>query len=560
MAITSTGSARRAYTEEQWNEMKPHFIKLYKDDKNTLKYTMDQLRQVYGFKATEKMYKTHIKRWGLEKYNKDDELLYLIRLDREQGSVKDRAYTINGRPTTVEDAKRHFRRKKVKSLEDLIAKLPAQMPDTIEIDYEDNEEQSFDFSIPLQDQQEAVPRLILHTGYPSSNDAEVMDFDRVTLSPDDIDMSVYSPFSIFHGTNSPGLSYQDIDMDIDDIDPEEQRHYGDNYGAVAIFRQRKPSLIKTPGLEFATHSFLRNMSDFGDMIVNSILSEPIKYPQARRFNQLWDLFCTTSTHMRQKRTRQALLVHDEARLTFSRMLTVRDPWLLLSLCLVLNDNLSNENKMNADSFLNDMSKWTNKLSADHPIVRLVRDLQNTTERTSIWASYLLEATVRMISERLNEAVGIHHDLSLELSRLHARTLTTVGMHSSAETLLSQDLAMVEDKFGSRSLQNFLRLSALARAHYVAKDYDKALNLYQKIISESTGWADESSLADIKYGAMYFIAKSHAAKGDYMQATDGAQRALRFALEKQGPEHYWTSNARELIAELQIQGQRFSELE
>lgn len=558
MAIPSTGNARRAYTEEQWNEMKPHFIKLYKDDKNTLKYTMDQLRQLHGFKATEKMYKTHIKRWGLEKYNKDDELLYLIRLDREHGSIPNRSYTINGRPTTVEDAKRHFRRKKVKSLEDLIAKLPAQMPDTIEIAYEDDEEQPFDFSIPLPDQQEPVPRLILHTGYPASNDAEVMDFDRVTLSPDDINMSAYSPFSAFQSIiNSPNLSYQD--MDIDDIDPEEQKYYGDSYGAVAIVRQRKPSLIKTPGLEFATHSFLRNMSIFSDMIVNSIRSEPIKYSQAGRFNQLWDLFCTTSTHVRQNRTRQARLVHDEARVTFSRMLTVQDPWLLLSLCLVLNDNLANENKINADSFLNDMSKWTNKSSADHPIVRLVRDLQNTTERTSVqWASYLLEATVRMISERLNEEVGVDHDLSLELSRLHARTLTTVGMHSSAETLLSQDLAMVEDKFGSRSLQNFLRLSALARAHYVAKDYDKALNLYQKIISESTGWADESSLADIKYGAMYFIAKSHAAKGDYIQAAEGAQSALRFALEKQGPEHYWASNARELIAELHI-GQRFSEL-
>lgn len=558
MAIPSTGNARRAYSEEQWNEIKPHFIKLYRDDKNTLKYTMDRLRELYEFKATEKMYKTHIKRWGLEKYNKDEELLHLIRLDREQGSAKNRSYTINGRPTTVEDAKRHFRRKKVKSLDDLIAKLPGQVPDTIEIVYEDeedDEDETFDFSIPPQDQQMPVPHLILNTGYLSESDTvSSMDFDRVTLSPDDVDMSMSSPFSAFHGINSPFIPYP-AGMDVDE---DEQNYHGQNYGAVAIYRQRKPSLIKTPGLEFATHSFLRNMSEFSDMMVSSILSEPVEYHQVRRFNKLWDLFCTTSTHERQNRVIQAQRVHDEARLTFGRMLSVRDPWLLLSLCLVLNDNLSSENRMNAQSVLNDMSKWTNKFSADHPIVRLVRDLQNTTERNSVWASYLLEATVRMISERLNEAVGVHHDLSLELSRLHARTLTTVGMHSSAETLLSQDLAIVEKTFGSRSLQNFLRLSALARAHYVAKDYDKALNLYESIITESTGWKDESSLSDIKYGAMYFIAKCHAAKKNHVEADIAAHKALRFALEKQGPEHYWTSNARELIHELNI-GQRFSEL-
>ena len=50
MAIASTGNARRAYTEEQWNEIKPHFIKLYRDEKNTLKHTMDRLREKYDFK------------------------------------------------------------------------------------------------------------------------------------------------------------------------------------------------------------------------------------------------------------------------------------------------------------------------------------------------------------------------------------------------------------------------------------------------------------------------------------------------------------------------------
>lgn len=539
--------------------MKPHFTKLYRDEKHTLKYTMDRLRELYGFKATEKMYKTHIKKWGLEKYNKDEELLHLIRLDRDSPPAKNRSYTINGRPTTVEDAKRHFRRKKVKSLDDLIARLPSQIPDTITVIYEDDEDgqQPFpdfntpefdapDFMAPVHDQEMTAPHLILDTDYHNPYDTEVMDMnmdDRMTLSPDEFPIDPTARFPYFNG-----------------IEPADNEMEQENAGALALFRPRKPSLITTPGLQFATESFLHNISDFSNMIVDSILAEPVEYHQVRRFNKLWDLFCTTSVHIRENRTMQALRSHDEARVTFSRMLQVRDPWLLLSLCLVLNDNLSNENRVSARPFLNDMSKWTNKFAADHPIVRLVRDLQNTSDRTSDRASYLLEATVRMISERLNETVGRTHDLSLELSRLHARTLTTVGMHSIAETLLSQDLAMVERVFGARSLQNFLRLSALARARYVAEDYSDALRLYQNILTESEGWVDESSLADIKYGAMYFIAKSHAKLGNYEAANHAALGMLRFAMQQQGPEHYWTSNARELINELSLGGDRIMEMD
>lgn len=551
MSVASTGNARRAYTEEQWNEVKPLFVKLYRDDKNTLKYTMDQLRQVHGFKATEKMYKTHIKRWGLEKYNKDDELLHLIRLDREQGPAKNRSYTINGRPTTVEDAKKHFRRKKVKSLDDLIANLSSQLPDTIDIVYEDDEEEveevqqydDFSTALPIQNYQGmAMPQLVLNTGYTPIGEADVMDVnmdDRVTLSPDDFDVDMNFGFPAFQGIET-------TDQD------QQQNYFPGNAGTVAVYRQHKPSLVAIPYLDFTTSSFLHNMSDFSNMIVDAILAEPVEYRQLRqlrRFNKLWDLFCTTSTHRRQDRMQLAWKAHDESRVTFLRMLQVRDPWLLLSLCLVLNDNLSRENNMDATTFLNDMSMWTNKLSSDHPIIRLVRDLQETSHRDSNWASYLLEATVRMISEQLNKTVGVHHDLALEVSRLHARTMNTIGMHGSAETLLAHDLATVEREFGSRSLQNFSRLSSLARTHYVAKHYDKALALYQKIDMESNELADESSLTDIKYGAMYFIAKIHAAMFNHEQAMVAAQRALRFALEKQGPEHYWATGSRDLINQL-----------
>jgi len=88
---------------------------------------------------------------------------------------------------------------------------------------------------------------------------------------------------------------------------------------------------------------------------------------------------------------------------------------------------------------------------------------------------------------------------------------------------------------------------------MAKDFMGSLRLYQQILAAPL--LQKDFLADIKYGAMYFVAKSNAQLGRYEIAINEARAALQFSREKQGPDHYWANNAREMIKEFEMSNSR-----
>lgn len=502
MAILNGASARRAYPEDTWETVKPRIIHYYIDQGCTLERTMELLRRE-GFNATEKMYKTRIKRWGLKKYIKDEDASKIIE-DDMQAQIQDggmhRSHTIGGRSVTAEDARRHLKRKKMKTWTDgYQPQTDSLTPTTV---YNDTEL----ITSPTEEQ-------------PYSN----------SLFPDGQWMK--------NEDITPASTSEDTEME--DVEELVLAPTGDF--------QVSPDLLLTPGLQFATQSFLFGMRDFCDMTLHSMPYEHMETLAYRRFNKLWDLFCTKATHQQQNRQMQALIVTRQAQSTFTDMLAKGDPWLLISLCLLLNDNMSNPARAaSSNSFLKDMAKWADSALYGHPIAQLIQFLSQTNDRGLL----LLEATVRMLTERLRQSIGPHHGVSLELARLHSRIMTEIGMHHSAEKLLSHDLAEIEERFGSSSLQNLLRLSSLARCQFVAKDYHGSLALYNVILNDPL--VNETWLADIKYGAMYFIAKSNAELRNFDTAFAQTREALQFSIETKGQDHYWAIHAKELMAELEAQ--------
>lgn len=503
MAIPNGAGARRAYPEEAWETIKPRIIHYYIDQGCTLERTMELLRRD-GFNATEKMYKTRIKRWGLKKYIKDEDASQILQAEA-QSQAQDggihRAHTIGGKSVTAEDARRHMKRKKMKTWTGDFqpqpdSLTPTQLYDNADLITSPTEEQPPYHNGLFPDQRWMVKDDT--TPETASDDTEMEDAEELVLAPK---------------------------------------------GDILV----SPDLLLTPGLQFATQSFLFGMRDFCDMTLSSMPYEQMETLAYRRFNKLWDLFCTKATHLQQNRQMQALIVTRQAQSTFADMLAKGDPWLLISLCLLLNDNMSNPSRAaSSNSFLKDMAKWANNTFYGHPIAQLIQFLSQTNDRGLL----LLEATVRMLTERLRQSIGPHHGVSLELARLHSRIMTEIGMHHSAEKLLSHDLAEIEERFGSSSLQNLLRLSSLARCQFVAKDYHGSLRLYTQILSDPL--VNESWLADIKYGAMYFVAKSNAELRNFDLAVAQTREALQFSIETKGQDHYWANNAKELIADLEAQ--------
>jgi len=426
---------------------------------------------------------------------------------------------IAGREITEEEARRHFRRKKVNTWSPPTLSLTDTTMDMDVLTSPDNEQHMPFYNgamMPLTPTAFLEDAMIQQHGFVSQPAEEIVNED---IDMDETGMEIDDPFASNDTSNT----------------------------AVTVStRQRSPSLLLIPGLSFTTESFLHSMSDFCDLTLSSFSSGFVQSEADRRFNKLWDLFCTKAAHMQNNRNDQALTVRDEAQYTFSNMLHTGDPWLLLSLCLVINDNLSNQTRLEAsNSFLSDLGTWASNSSGHHPIARLVSYLLQTNDR----GLALLEGTVRMVTVKLNSTLGVHHELSLEISRLHSRILTEIDMHTTADKLLSQDLAEIEEICGSDSLQNLLRKSSLARCRYMAKDFMGSLRLYRQILVAPL--LQKDFLADIKYGAMYFVAKSNAQLGRYEVAISEAQAALQFSLEKQGPDHYWANNAREMIREFEV---------
>ncbi|KAH6660934.1 Clr5 domain-containing protein [Truncatella angustata] len=68
--MASTASQRRWATPQEWDSYRGTITRLYWDQGRPLKDVGEIMRREYGFNATEKMYKTRVKKWGLTKYVK----------------------------------------------------------------------------------------------------------------------------------------------------------------------------------------------------------------------------------------------------------------------------------------------------------------------------------------------------------------------------------------------------------------------------------------------------------------------------------------------------------
>ncbi|KAI8223099.1 hypothetical protein K4K54_006390 [Colletotrichum sp. SAR 10_86] len=76
-----------ATTEELWTCHQGVITRLYKDENRPLKEVKQIMETEYFFHATERMYKTRIKRWGLDKKFKEAEILALLKLKRDRDAV-----------------------------------------------------------------------------------------------------------------------------------------------------------------------------------------------------------------------------------------------------------------------------------------------------------------------------------------------------------------------------------------------------------------------------------------------------------------------------------------
>ena len=116
---------------EVWETYRPIVKRLYLDEDKTLKDVMAIMQREYGHKATVKMYKSRIEKWGLDKNCKASEMRAIARKKVERDAIgKASSFRIRTRPIEVEQVLRHFKRKSYHSLEDLVVREKFPRPET----------------------------------------------------------------------------------------------------------------------------------------------------------------------------------------------------------------------------------------------------------------------------------------------------------------------------------------------------------------------------------------------------------------------------------------------
>ena len=128
---------RQGPTPEKWETYRLIVKRLYLDEKMTLKDVMATMEQEYGFRATTKMYKRRINKWGFDKNCKASEMQAIARKKLERDAIgKASSFRIRGRQIEFEEVRRHLGRRSHRSRETVVVKEQYQRsatPSEIEV-------------------------------------------------------------------------------------------------------------------------------------------------------------------------------------------------------------------------------------------------------------------------------------------------------------------------------------------------------------------------------------------------------------------------------------------
>ncbi|MCJ1247032.1 hypothetical protein MMC30_004243 [Trapelia coarctata] len=101
-------------SKQEWDRHRATIEDLYREKNKTLTEVISIMERNHHFKATIKMYKNKITQWGLDKKNKENEIVAFIRKTTQRAAVgKKSVIRIRGRVLDPEEAERYLKRKRL---------------------------------------------------------------------------------------------------------------------------------------------------------------------------------------------------------------------------------------------------------------------------------------------------------------------------------------------------------------------------------------------------------------------------------------------------------------
>ncbi|KAF0324874.1 hypothetical protein GQ607_007767 [Colletotrichum asianum] len=99
-------------TEDLWTCHRGIITRLYRDENKTLKEVKQIMEETYYFHATERMFKTRIKRWGLDKKFKEAEVLAMLQVKNKRDAAgKKTRFTVRNQEVEWERIAHYLKRR-----------------------------------------------------------------------------------------------------------------------------------------------------------------------------------------------------------------------------------------------------------------------------------------------------------------------------------------------------------------------------------------------------------------------------------------------------------------
>ncbi|OIW23814.1 hypothetical protein CONLIGDRAFT_110518 [Coniochaeta ligniaria NRRL 30616] len=130
----ATPPARKQWAKpEDWERVKPLIKELYKDELKPLKDVVATMETEHHFFATQRMYKSKLREWGLSKYIRATEAVAIIKaMEERQAAGKSSQIVLRGEKVDLDRIKNYVRRNRNRGRLERMLIEEKQVPETVE--------------------------------------------------------------------------------------------------------------------------------------------------------------------------------------------------------------------------------------------------------------------------------------------------------------------------------------------------------------------------------------------------------------------------------------------
>ncbi|KIW12880.1 hypothetical protein PV08_08067 [Exophiala spinifera] len=515
-----------SYTSEEWRKHRPLITRLYFEEGRTLKDVAEYLKREFAFTPTERMYKSRLHTWGLDKKKKEHEMLDLVRQGLQQkGDDRDKVFLVRGRQVTLADALHYFNRKGIKDPSSLLepqADAPGELSSPEEAEAK----------TPLSFNDEMVEPPLDTSDYEftrspmelDSNDKSIM---PLAISPSDVaekrlaslqqalNISHLHPMPPFRTlaveatvVQPPNLTPADQRL-LDTLFKNMQKHY------MNLFTARNLSIGNTTGTWTATS--------------DDALADRFYYSMYHGYSFLWngqrdrafDNFYKAFALV------EGLLKDDHV----GFMIYIFD-------LIIRHDGTGYEEPLlMLLQHLADLAKATPE-SEEHPIYLIANYMYHSTTSRA----WLAEATLRRLLDFFQDSIGYFHPETIALLQTFATGLMNRKRYAEAAVRFQQLVDAFETTMNKTCYEVCYALRSTSEAYFHMEQYEKSLQALKAAL-ERAECLPRPEEREIYVRCLRAMAEICSKIGRRDEAVETMRHVVDICRDAFGPEHPFSNRAR-----------------